>query len=232
LLIAVFVLGGINFEKNMGYFFLILLPISFFILGIKIGAKSNFNTEAYHLLLNKEQEINRLDDKLLLLENQFTQLEEESLQGNSTKSYEIVFFENGSTELSDFNKKRIQAFVSKIEKCQLNVNGFTDETGIHSLNKDVSVKRAQNVANYIKSLNRPNITINKTKGFGDDNQLAEGKNEISRSKNRRATIEIIDWVRTEQRKNLLNEIHNYRTEIQEIKIERDSLRKLIYKLPE
>tara|TARA_B110000046_G_scaffold185307_1_gene226478 strand:- start:693 stop:983 length:291 start_codon:yes stop_codon:yes gene_type:complete len=39
-MISIFVLVGINFEKKMGYFFLTLFTVSCFILGMRFGVKS------------------------------------------------------------------------------------------------------------------------------------------------------------------------------------------------
>jgi outer membrane protein OmpA-like peptidoglycan-associated protein len=235
-LISVFILGGINLEKNMSYFFLVLFTTSFFILGFRLGVKPTLDLESYALLLDKEKEIDHLDSILLKLENDFAQLEDKSLeeqipQNPDFKNHEIIFFNPGSSELSAFNKLRITAFVSTLEKCKLNINGYTDGSGNRSFNMDISNERAQNVADFIKSIDQQNNTINTVAGFGDDHQLVENNNEMSRSKNRRVTIEIvgkIDGAAKARRKKIRDEINKNRADIINIKVEKDSLRKIIY----
>lgn len=234
LLISYFVLRGINFEKNMGYFFLTLFTVSFFILGIRFGSKPLVDMETYALLMDKEQEIDQLDSALVKLENDFAELDGEN-QGSDFKNHEIIFFEASSSDLSDFNKQRITAFISTIENCTLNIKGYSDGSGNESFNKYISKKRAQNVADFIASIDQQNNTINTIAGFGDDHQLVADGNEISRSKNRRVTIEIvggIDAATTTQRQEIWEEMNKNRAAIKNLKIERDSLRKVVYQTDE
>ena len=240
LLITVFVLGGIDLEKNMGYFFLLFFTIPFFILGFRLGDKPTFDSESYALLLDKEQKIDRLDSIRLKLENDLAQiedkrLEEQALQSPAFKNHEIVFFESGSAILSSFNKRRITAFVSTLENCLLNVYGYTDSIGSNASNMDISNKRAQNVADFIQSIEQQNNTINTITGFGADHQLVRNTNEISHSINRRVTIEIVgknDETVKALRKRIRDEINKNRAGIKKIYVERDSLRRIIYQTSE
>ncbi len=228
ILLAIFILGGINLDKNMGYFFLFLFTISFFILGFRLGVKPNIDMESYALLLDKEKEIDQLDSLLINLENK--SLEEQDSKNTNFKNHEIIFFDAGHSEISDFNQQKITAFVSNLENCRLNIYGYSDDSGNRSYNKDISNERAQNVADFVKSINHQNNTINEVSGFGDEHQLVENKDEISRSKNRRVSIEIvseIDEAAEASRKKIRDEIDKNRAIIKNIKVQRDSLMNII-----
>jgi outer membrane protein OmpA-like peptidoglycan-associated protein len=235
-LIAIFILGGINFEKKMGHFFLLLFTISFFILGFRLGVKPALDVEAYGLLLDKAKEIDQLDSVLLKLENDFEQLEdqrlkEQTIQSPDFKNYEIIFFNPGRAEVSDFNQLRIKAFVVTLENCKLNINGYSDDSGNSASNLEISKERAQHVADFIASINQETNQINAVTGFGDDHQLVENRNEMSRSKNRRVTIEIVGKTDEEakaQRKKIRDEIDKNRADLENIKEERDSLMEVIF----
>lgn len=227
-LISIFILGGIDIEKNMSYFFLLLFTIPFFILGIRFGV--NPSLESYVLLLDKEKEIDHLDSIQLKLENDLAQLADKSLmeQNPEFKNHEIIFFTSGSAQLSDFNKRKITTFVSNLKNCKLNISGYTDGSGTKASNMNISNKRAQSVADFINSINQGNNTINKINGFGDDYKLVENINEISSSKNRRVTIEIVGKM-DKDAEALRDEISKNRSAIKNLKVARDSLRKIIYK---
>jgi|GEM_PF-3531850 len=233
LLIAVYILRGIDFEKKMGPFFLILFTCSFFILGMRFGVKSDIDMESYALLVEKEQQIDQLEDALVLLENELIAvysdgLDQHNSQNTHFKNHEILFFKPDNAELSDYNKDRITTFVSNFDHCQLNINGYSDDSGIKSSNNDISIKRAQHVADFVTSLNQQNIRINSVNGFGDEHELVENKNEIARSKNRRVTIEIVGGANEARAKKIQDEINKNRAEIKNIKMKRDRLRMLIF----
>lgn len=228
LLISFFILGGIDIEKNLSKFFLMFFTIPFFILGMKLGVKPAFDLENYALLTDKEKKIDRLDSMLLSLENELRQLKNRNFQNTGMKNHEIIFFDPGSSKLSDFNKLRIKSFISDLENCDLDIKGYTDGTGDRASNMDISNERAQKVADFIKSMTTQNNSINTVTGFGDDYQLVENKNEISRSKNRRVTIEIVGK-NVMKKKALKEKINKNRISKKDIKEERDSLRKILFK---
>lgn len=233
LLIAYYVLRGLDFEKKMGPFFLLLFTCSFFILGMRFGVKSNIDMESYQLLVEKEQQIDQLDDALVLLENELIAYnsngsEEQTSQNFHFKNHEIIFFKPDNAELSEYNKERITSFVSKLGNCKLNINGYSDDSGIKSSNLEISMKRAQHVADFIGSIKQQKIIINKVVGFGDAYELVDNKNEIARSKNRRVTIEIVGGANEVRAKKIQDEINKNRAEINSLRVERDSLRILIF----
>ncbi len=233
-LISIFILGGIDLEKNIAKFFLLFFTIPFFILGFRLGVQPSLDMESYALLLDKEQEIDQLDSVLLKLEKDLAELEDEGLeeptpQSPAFKNHEIIFFTPGSARLSSFNKQRITAFISTLENCILNVSGYTDGLGSRTSNEDISNKRAQTVADFIQSINQQNNTINSIAGFGAEHQLVRNRNEVARSKNRRVTIEVVGKMDEEAkalRKKIRDEIDANRAEMKNVKMERDSLRRV------
>lgn len=234
LLIASFILGSMSLEKNMASFFLILFTVPLFILGIRFGTPPGLDMESYGLLIDKEREIDQVDSVLSSLENDLMQLEITGAgmpfsQNGDFKNHEIIFFEPGSTQLSDYNKNRITAFVTRFDKAKLNISGYSDDSGNEAFNLDVSKERAQQVADFILSLNHQNNTVNGVTGFGDNHQLVENRNEMARSKNRRVTIEIVGSTTERKQKEILEAITQNRDELQKLKLERESLRKLVYR---
>jgi outer membrane protein OmpA-like peptidoglycan-associated protein len=69
------------------------------------------------------------------------------------------------------------------------IQGHTDDIGSDQINNKLSLKRYQSVNNYfiLKGIDPKRV---KTIGFGKTNPLEAGKDDISRSKNRRVEIEI------------------------------------------
>lgn len=226
-LISVFILRRLNFDKYMGHFFLLLFTIPFFLLGIKLGTNSPIDMDSYALLVEKEKQIDQLDAERTNLENDLFNLENHATQNADFKRYELVFFEPNRAELSEYNKNKIKEFISTQENCILNVSGYSDDSGNESTNMEISTKRANNVADYIKTLNQQNQTINKVAGYGNNQELAANKNELSRAINRRVSIEIVGKTDTELEK---KRTHLTKTnhQLKVLKEQRDSLRTLIF----
>lgn len=200
---------------------------------MRFGVKSNIDMESYTLLVEKEQQIDQLDDALVLLENELIAFNSNGSEGQTSqnshfKNHEMIFFKPDKAELSEYDKERITAFVSNLDNCKININGYSDDSGIKSSNLEISMKRAQKVADFIGSIKQQNIIINRVVGFGDEYELVENKNEIARSKNRRVTIEIVGEANELRAKKIQDEINKNRTAINNLKIERDSLRILIF----
>lgn len=228
-LISVFILRRLNFDKYMAHFFLLLFTIPFFLLGIKLGTNSPIDMDSYALLVEKEKQIDQLDAERTNLENDLLQLGDQVAQSADFKTYELIFFDLNRAELSDYNKDRIRAFVSTQKNCILNVTGYSDDTGNKSTNIDISTKRANNVADYIKSINQQNHTINKVDGPGDNNELAANKDELSRAINRRVSIEIVGKTDTElEKKRIHEDLTKTSHQLKVLKEQRDSLRTLIF----
>jgi outer membrane protein OmpA-like peptidoglycan-associated protein len=228
-LISFFILRQLNFEKYMAHFFLLLFTIPFFLLGIKLGTQYTIDSESYKMLVQKDVEIDQLDAVRTQLNNDLLHLENQATLNADFKRFELVFFDLNRAELSDYNKNRIKAFVSTQKNCTLNVSGYSDDSGNESTNMEISKKRANNVADYIKSINQQNHTLNKVDGSGDNNELAANKDELSRAINRRVSIEIVG--KTDiviERKRIQDNLSKNSDQLKVLKEERDSLRKLVF----
>lgn len=228
-LISVFILRRLNFDKYMGHFFLLLFTIPFFLLGIKLGTNSPIDMDSYALLVEKEKQIDQLDSERANLENDLLNLENHAAQNADFKRYELIFFEPNRAELSEYSKTKIKDFISTQENCILNVSGYSDDSGNESTNMEISTKRANNVADYIKSINQQNHTINKATGYGNNQELAANKNELSRAINRRVSIEIVGKTDTElEKKRIQENLTKTSHQLKVLKEQRDSLRTLIF----
>jgi outer membrane protein OmpA-like peptidoglycan-associated protein len=211
----------------MAHFFILLFTIPFFLLGIKLGAQYTIDSESYKMLVQKEVEIDQLEEERTQLTNDLLHLENQATLNADFKRFELVFFEPNGAELSEYSKNKIKDFISTQENYILNVSGYSDDSGNESTNMEISTKRANNVADYIRSLNQQNQTINKVAGYGNNQELTANKNELSRAINRRVSIEIVGKTDTElerKRTQLTKTSH----QIKVLKQERDSLRKLIF----
>jgi outer membrane protein OmpA-like peptidoglycan-associated protein len=230
-LISFFILRQLNFEKYMAHFFLLLFTIPFFLLGIKLGAQYTIDSESYKMLVQKDVEIDQLEEERAQLTNDLLHLENQATLNADFKRFELVFFDLNRADLSDYNKKRIKAFISNHENCKLTVSGYSDDSGNESTNKEISMQRAKNVADYIKSINIENHTIHKVQSYGDMSELAANKNELSRALNRRVSIEIVgktDVVIVSTRIRIHKDLTKISHQLKVLKEQRDSLRKLVF----
>jgi len=77
--------------------------------------------------------------------------------------------------------------LNRVQISHLQLNGYTDSTGSASYNRDLSLKRAQAVAEPLIKGGIPANDI-KTVGMGQDNPIADNNTEAGRSENRRVAI--------------------------------------------
>jgi outer membrane protein OmpA-like peptidoglycan-associated protein len=75
---------------------------------------------------------------------------------------------------------------------ELEVAGYTDDTGNADYNKELSLKRAQAVADYIRNL-YPAIGADQMKvaGYGEDFPIATNETAEGRAKNRRVEFKVL-----------------------------------------
>jgi outer membrane protein OmpA-like peptidoglycan-associated protein len=105
-----------------------------------------------------------------------------------------VFFDSGKADLkkeSIGEMERILTLLTKNPNLRLQVNGHTDSAGDDVLNKQLSLKRAQSVVNYLISngINQERLTA---VGFGEERPLVSNDDEMEgREINRRTEIEVI-----------------------------------------
>ena len=112
-----------------------------------------------------------------------------------------LLFPSGGWEMSNEAKQLIASIAPilvPIQQTQIQVTGYTDNTPIGpelrargvETNQQLSVKRAQNVADFLLSQGvRPNLVS--VQGFGDADPVAPNDTEAGRAKNRRVELVLV-----------------------------------------
>lgn len=103
----------------------------------------------------------------------------------------ILFDVNRATlkEESKSQLERLATVLNKYEDTDILLEGHTDSTGPDDYNLDLSIRRAQAVANYLASLG-VNPTRFTVMGYGEDQPIATNETEEGRRLNRRVEIAI------------------------------------------
>lgn len=103
----------------------------------------------------------------------------------------ILFDVNKATlkEESKRELERLAAILNKYEDTNILLEGHTDSTGPEDYNMDLSIRRAQAVANYLASLG-VNPTRFTVMGYGETQPIASNDTEEGRRLNRRVEIAI------------------------------------------
>jgi outer membrane protein OmpA-like peptidoglycan-associated protein len=87
------------------------------------------------------------------------------------------------------NLTKLAAILNKYEDTEVIIEGHTDNTGSNEHNMDLSIRRAQSVANYLETQN-VNPTRFKSMGYGEDQPIADNETLEGRTLNRRVEIAI------------------------------------------
>lgn len=98
-----------------------------------------------------------------------------------------VLFDTASAEMSAGPKPALDElaqFMKDHPDTKVEIQGHTDNTGTASLNRSLSEKRAQEVANYLVSNGIESSRL-LTQGFGEDNPIASNSTAAGRAENRR-----------------------------------------------
>jgi outer membrane protein OmpA-like peptidoglycan-associated protein len=107
-----------------------------------------------------------------------------------------ILFSLGSTqlEISAVSKKQLDAVIKQLETApgfKVQIHGHTDDMGKEKYNKDLSLKRANFIADYAR-----NTGVEDSKlivvGFGSDKPIASNSTEKGRTKNRRVEVKLIE----------------------------------------
>jgi outer membrane protein OmpA-like peptidoglycan-associated protein len=103
----------------------------------------------------------------------------------------ILFDINSSTlqPAAQTNLTNLAAILNKYPDTDILVEGHTDSTGGNDHNLDLSMRRAQSVANYMSGLQ---VLSNRFRimGYGEDQPIAENSSASGRQANRRVEIAI------------------------------------------
>ncbi|MEZ5359919.1 MAG: OmpA family protein [Candidatus Zixiibacteriota bacterium] len=103
----------------------------------------------------------------------------------------ILFDVNSSTlqPVAKDNLAKLATILNKYSDTEVLVEGHTDATGKHDYNMDLSLRRAQSVANYMTGL-QVLATRFKMMGYGPDQPIADNGTSDGRQQNRRVEIAI------------------------------------------
>ena len=101
-------------------------------------------------------------------------------------------FEFDSAKLTGAVSSRLDNFVQVLKaspQAQVNITGYTDNSGSAAYNQKLSERRAQAVANYLiaAGINKDRFTV---KGMGEANPVADNSTAAGREKNRRIEVVI------------------------------------------
>ncbi len=80
--------------------------------------------------------------------------------------------------------------LNRYEKTKLSIEGHTDSVGDVNYNRQLSMQRANSVANYLQSTNVMGSRL-QTLGMGESQPIANNNNAQGRQKNRRVELRII-----------------------------------------
>ncbi|MDR3226370.1 MAG: OmpA family protein [Prevotellaceae bacterium] len=106
---------------------------------------------------------------------------------------EGILFATNSSTLSTAARKSLQRFATSLQNNPLTnvqVFGHTDNTGSRQVNENLSLARAQSVANDLmsKGVNGQRLAV---KGLAYDDPIATNDTEAGRAKNRRVEVYVI-----------------------------------------
>jgi len=105
-----------------------------------------------------------------------------------------IYFETGKYELKEESYLELNTmymFLLNNPKLKVEISGHTDNVGNSSFNIELSLKRAQAVADYLikKGISKSKIIV---VGYGDTQPIADNSDDTSRWKNRRIEFKIVE----------------------------------------
>jgi outer membrane protein OmpA-like peptidoglycan-associated protein len=103
-----------------------------------------------------------------------------------------IYFATGSAKLlakSNKSLNEVATILNNDTNLKLNVNGYTDNTGVAQKNQVLSENRARAVYDYLVKKGISDSRL-KSAGFGQDNPVADNKTAAGRAKNRRVELQL------------------------------------------
>jgi outer membrane protein OmpA-like peptidoglycan-associated protein len=97
-------------------------------------------------------------------------------------------------EISEASKKQLDDVIKQLETApgfKIQVHGHTDDMGKEKYNLDLSLKRADFIAQYVENKGVDPIRL-VVEGFGSDMPIAPNTTEEGRSSNRRVEVKLIE----------------------------------------
>lgn len=116
------------------------------------------------------------------------------LQKNSEIILNNIFYDINSVTISTSSfaeLDKLVEFLTKYKSIKAEVGGHTDNTGDKTTNQQLSLKRAQNVVDYLvqKGIDKTRLIA---KGYADSVPLLPNDTEAHRAKNRRTVFKILE----------------------------------------
>ena len=121
---------------------------------------------------------------------------EEITDANGLKAIKVTFdsgilFATGKAILNSQSKAELSnfaAFLKENTDCLVDIYGHTDSTGSDKVNDPLSVKRAQSVADYLKTCGVPSYQLQNIVGRGSHEPVASNDTDAGRQANRRVEV--------------------------------------------
>lgn len=171
--------------------------------------------QAQNVILNVGEELSKKTSELVNTEGQLQKVEKEvNIQAimdsvsQQFSSQEAEVYQQGHNLIIRLRKvdfpfgeyliprrsfpllKKVENIVSKLNAKELVVEGHTDSVGPDEVNKELSFKRAESVAKFLKNQGlQEKIRV---EGFGSSRPLAANETQKGRAQNRRVDIKVVD----------------------------------------
>jgi OOP family OmpA-OmpF porin len=165
-----------------------------------LKVKNNGIVDAFYLLddvcvseVNEDGTCNCEDSAHIIIANEDTiKPKELSIEPNKNITLNNVFFESGKSQLLLASFKELDQLVCYLkinEKVEIEIMGYTDNSGSEDKNKALSAARAKAVADYLiaKGISKMRVGY---KGLGCVNPVAGNETVEGKAKNRRVEFKI------------------------------------------
>lgn len=111
---------------------------------------------------------------------------------NKTVRFKNVLFKTNTAQLeadSYVELEKLLRFLKENDKLTIEIAGHTDATGDEAFNKQLSLQRANAVANYLieNGISKPRLLV---KGYGSSRPIADNDTEAGKAMNRRTEMKI------------------------------------------
>ena len=113
------------------------------------------------------------------------------LQGVKVTFDSGILFATNSSTLNAASKNSLTQFANVLKNnsdCDIAIFGHTDNTGSDAINNPLSVKRAQAVESYLKTMGVSAAQIKQVDGQGSTNPVADNSTPAGRQQNRRVEV--------------------------------------------
>ena len=125
-------------------------------------------------------------------QGQQQQAQQQALYAEASKYAAVVYFPVGSAVLDQDDMRQLNWFVNKMQpypQANFLVQGFADSTGAEATNQQLSLARAQAVAQYLSAQGIAPERMN-VQGFGTTSPAATNATASGRTDNRRVEVTV------------------------------------------